>query len=138
MGGTSYANYLGCPIKNAQVCLEDHKLTSDQEVQSICTMTDSEGNYVLPAVLGTRVSPKVNYNEHEFQPTVSNDYGNLYSTGIKIESDTVYEGHNFEDITKANITIEVAGGLCNRVLGYSTIHMSIPGCQWEGNEYYLN
>lgn len=138
VAGTPYNNNLGCPIKNAEVCLEEHNLKNGRETQLVCVTTDSTGRYELPAVIGTKVSPKVNFNEDEFQPTASNNFGNLYSEGIMIEPGINYEGHNLEDVTQANLMVEVVGGLCNRVLGYSTIHISIPGRDWEGYDDYLD
>lgn len=130
------AGALGCPIIDAEVCLVDHQRRNEVDVQTVCTRTDAFGNYKLPAVLGTRVSPTVNYFDHVFEATTIEN-NRRFKEGIKIVPGEIFEGFNLYDVSKAVATVEVAGGLCNRFLGVATVQATIPGCDWEGQALTL-
>ena len=39
--------------------------------------------------------------------------------------------NDFEDIEKSRVIVDVVGGLCERILGNSVVHMKIVGCDWN-------
>ena len=126
------AGALGCPIAGAEVCLMDHMTRNKIQLpELVCVKTDSEGNYALPAVIGTTISPEVRYHEHVFEP-VDSEHDQQFDKGILIQADGVYENFNLQDTTTTKLTVEVAGGLCDRVLGKAETLLKIQGCQWEG------
>lgn len=124
---------LGCPLVGVKVCLYDHTIRNQYSTDnSICTETDSDGEYELPAVIGTIVSPYVTFRNHTFAPYDPSQQV-IFDTGIEVKADGIYEGYNLQDTTLANVTIEVAGGLCDRTLGKTTILMTMQGCSsWPG------
>ena len=108
---TAFAGAEGCPISEAKVCLM-HNTTRGVEEQLVCVMTDKDGNYEAPVVIGSTVHDiKIIYHDHEFVPTKPNK--NNYKAGILVEfndeSPTSYNGHDFRDITKAKLIVE---GMC--------------------------
>lgn len=123
------AALLGCPIGGAKVCLVDHTSRNDKAEEQTCVETDGDGFYELPAVYGSKISPVVKYHGHEFE-AVNANHVEKFKKGIIIDPDTTYEGYNLRDVTTALMTVEVAGGLCNRVLGTSKIKVELPGCDW--------
>ena len=127
------AGALGCPIVGAQVCMVDHTTRNALQVTdpSVCVQTDNKGNYALPAVIGTTISPQVRYHNHEFRP-INPDHAPLFEQGILINPDGIYENFDLHDITTALLTIEVAGGLCDRVLGQTELSLTMQGCEWDG------
>eukprot|EP00957_Ditylum_brightwellii_P185215 14104426-Ditylum_brightwellii.AAC.1 len=42
-----------------------------------------------------------------------------------------YGDNDFVDVEKARVIVEIAGGLCDKRLGRSTVHMKIVGCDWN-------
>ncbi|KAL7576580.1 hypothetical protein ACA910_018071 [Epithemia clementina (nom. ined.)] len=123
---------LGCAILGAEVCLLDHTTRNAFQLPDpVCVTTDSEGNYALPAVIGTVISPEVRYHDHVFQSVDPKD-DRLFAAGILIQPDGVYENFNLHDVTTTLLTVEVAGGLCDRVLGESEILLKMQGCEWDG------
>jgi hypothetical protein len=118
-------NYDGCPILGAEVCLVDkHARVGD--TQGICVFTDYKGEFEAPAVIGSKVSLKVNFHNHAFIPTFDNSWD--YDNGIKVDINNRYERHDFMDMTKAQLIVEVAGGLCNHALGTSIVEVKVSGC----------
>lgn len=124
---------LGCPVVGVKVCLKDFLVRSQFTApRSICVETNSLGEYEPSAVVGTVVAPFVDYRNHTFQPASANLTAVL-QTGIEIKPDVKYEGFNLKDVTNANLTLEVAGGLCDRVLGRSIVNLTKQGCRtWPG------
>ena len=119
----------GCPIKGVEVCLEDKHQTSI-DTPGVCVETDSEGFYELPAVIGTRVTVELVYKNHTFVPFDPSD-GQKYEDGILIKADGDYRGNDFQDTTRTTLLVQVAGGLCDLLLGVSTVKIGIVGCDWE-------
>ena len=134
VNGTSlpFEEDLGCAIPLAEVCLIDHATRNKIQVQEpICVMTDGNGEYALPAVIGTTISPQVNYHFHDFE-AVNPEHTILFSQGIRIEPDGDYGGFDLADTTTTSLAVEVAGGFCNHPLGVSDVRLTIQGCLWEG------
>jgi hypothetical protein len=132
-GTNTPSNPLGCPLLGVKVCLKDHSVRNQlTTLEAVCDLTDNEGRYDLPAVIGTFVSPYVDYMNHTFR-AFDLAHETMFQSGIEIKAETDYVGYNLQDVTKANLTIEVAGGLCNRVLGRSSIRLKMQGCTaWPG------
>jgi len=127
-----FDNDLGCAIPSAEVCLIDHSTRNKLQVQEpVCVTTNGTGHYSLPAVIGTTVSPQVNYHDHEFR-AVNPENEILISQGIRIDAKGAYEGFDLVDVTTTSLAIEVAGGFCNHKLGTSDVRLTIQGCLWEG------
>jgi hypothetical protein len=121
----------GCPIQGAQVCLKDQVPNGSE----ICEETDSEGNYLIPAVIGTKVGVEINYNNHTFSPTEANPIESEgYDAGILIEPGKSYTSNDFEDTTTAQLLVDVAGGECSLVMGTSTVEIGIVACGWTRPE----
>lgn len=123
---------LGCPIFGAEVCLVDHSKRNQLKVpEPICVTTNGRGEYEVPAVIGTTVSPEVRYHDHTFVPR-NEEHRDLFREGILIQPDEIYAGFDLEDTTTADLTVELAAGLCNHNLGFGDIRIQIQGCSWEG------
>jgi hypothetical protein len=115
---------LFCSIINAKVCLKDHAARNKVEIlEGVCVQTDQFGRYSLPAVLGTKVSPYVDYNNHTFR-ALNPAHDVLFDTGIEIKANVGYTGYNLEDITSTNLTVEVSGFLSNIHTLFSTARMT--------------
>jgi hypothetical protein len=96
-----------CPIIDAKVCLKDHGVRNKVEIlEGVCVKTGLDGSFSLPAVLGTRVSPYVEYHNHTFR-ALNPAHDVLFDTGIEIRANVGYTGYNLEDVAKANLTLEV-------------------------------
>jgi hypothetical protein len=105
---SSPSSGLFCPLLNAKVCLKDHNARNTYTtLSSTCTTTDPNGFYSLPAVIGTKVSPYVDYNNHTFR-AINSIHEIAFVEGIEIRGSVVYNGYNLEDITIANITLDVS------------------------------
>ena len=118
----------GCAIFGAQVCLVDkHARTGD--TQGVCVLTRPNGDFEAPAVIGSKVSVQVNYKNHTFLPTFENIWD--YDDGIVVDINRRYERHDFMDMTKAKLFVEVAGGLCDHMLGISKIKVKVANCKWS-------
>jgi hypothetical protein len=132
-GTETASNSLGCPLLGVKVCVKDHRVRKQlTTIESVCVLTDSEGNYDLPALVGTFISPYVDYMNHTFR-AFDPVHETMFQGGIEIKAKTMYVGYNLQDTNKANLTIEVAGGLCNHVLGLSFIRLKMQDCpSWPG------
>jgi hypothetical protein len=122
----------GCPIQGAEVCLKNRK-AKGVEVETVCVTTDSFGEYSMPAVIGTTVSPVVRYMNHTFEP-VNPDLGNKYEDGIYISPDFVYKKNDLKDVTTVDMFVDVFGGLCEKLLGVTTLLFNVLGCDWTREE----
>lgn len=121
----------GCPIVGAQVCLVDFAARSES-VEPLCTTTDNTGRYSLPAVIGLRVTVSVSYFNHTFR-VLDPAKQEAHEKGVVIEPDGIYEDNDYVDVQTAEIITEVAGGLCNRILGVSKVRVKIANCpNWDG------
>lgn len=116
----------GCPLIGAEVCLKiKHTKTADTE--GACVQTDHNGDYVVPAAIGSTVGVEVTYHNHTIQKAPGNSLD--YNKGIFINVNKRYERNDFVDVAQATLVVEVAGGLCNKTLGASAIELTINGCQ---------
>ena len=118
----------GCPILGAKVCLKDKPLNGP-EVQLACVDTDYKGEYSLPALIGTRVLVDVSYKNHTFVALASDEQGS-FESGFAIKAGMDYSNKNLKDATTANLHVDVAGGLCNKLMGKATLTINVPGCEW--------
>ena len=127
---TAFSSLKGCPVVDAEVCLVDFTALKTKQ-NAACTTTDNTGFYSIPAVIGLRVSVAVSYRNHTFKPHLPAMTEALLN-GTVIHADGVYEDNDWIDTQKAQLTAEVAGGLCNRVLGKSRLRVRIANCEWPG------
>ncbi len=102
---------------------------------------DLVGKYIVPIPRGLNVEFDMSYNNHTFRRV---SYSDRLSTGSNpgyvssTETNTNVEYFfveqptdriDFEDITTVNVTIELAGGLCNSFLGEAEVWFTrIPEC----------
>jgi len=126
----------GCPMYGIQVCLHDHH---NPGLSLVCDETDGQGKYELPAVLGMVVTvalrmPGIN-GTHSFERvadgiegTVMQDTDGNFVETFAISEDKVWESVDYQDVTMDTLNVEVAGGLCKRPLGTSTVHIGYPSC----------
>ena len=116
-----------CGVKDAQVCLHDHFRGN---VALACTETDASGSFRIPVIIGMDVEVVIAYMNHTIErgngPSASQTVG---SVGVyHISADNLWTNVNFEDKEMETVTIEVAGGLCNRTVGESEVHFILPSC----------
>ena len=134
---TQYASKSGCPVVQAGVCAYETKTLSGGSTDNVklaCQYTDSDGMFNLPLPIGATVhNVTVTYYSHEFLPDASNMFAKRYADGVIIDPSISYDGNNFVDMTIAPVEIAVVGGLCNNIMGTSTIKYTIVGCSWPGN-----
>ncbi|EDQ86327.1 uncharacterized protein MONBRDRAFT_11172 [Monosiga brevicollis MX1] len=135
--GTEHANYaLGCPLRNARVCLYNHHAHTALG----CARTSITGYYVVPVAAGLTVYPVVEYNNHTFErvntgraPTGRYDSVSLAGEALTydyyaIKSDEVSQPTIFIDTSAATMTMQMAGGRCNRTLGTTTVQITYATC----------
>lgn len=128
-GKITIADTNGCALSNVEVCAM-YNDTSGTEEELVCVESDVEGIFNLPVVIGSTVNRlDFSYKNHVFQPrSTDKDFG----AGIVISAEGApYNDYDFEDVTKAKLHVEVAGGLCNKQLGTSLIKISVAGCDWD-------
>ena len=123
----------GCPIQGAEICLKDKTDVSLAEaVTMVCVKTDQKGHFNAPAIIGSTVVVDVNYEDHEFKALDSSKQQLLFDSGIKIEPNQYYTNLNIKDVTQAQLNVDVAGGLCNLLIGKATLEFRVLGCEtWE-------
>jgi len=122
----------GCPISGAEVCLKDILADGSTEAEVLCVETDLDGFFSAPAVIATTVAFVIKYENHTFAALDPTQQA-TYDAGILIEEDRSYTGFNFKDITTSNLNVEVAGGLCDRLIGKATLEFKILGCAGWSN-----
>jgi hypothetical protein len=122
----------GCPIQGAEVCL-DHRKAKGVEVETVCVTTDSLGEYSMPAIIGTTVTPVVKYMNHTFEP-VDPDRGSAYEVGIYISPGLDYKNNDLKDVTTVAMFVDVFGGLCEKRLGITTLEFKVKCCEWTRKE----
>jgi hypothetical protein len=99
-GTETVSNALGCPLLGVKVCLKDHSVRNQlTTLEAVCVLTDNEGRYNIPAVIGTFVSPYVDHMSHIFR-AFDPIHEKLFQSGIEIKAETDYAGYNLQDITK--------------------------------------
>jgi hypothetical protein len=110
----------------------------------MCLKYDCSGSYMLPVAMGLTVYVSVMYNQHDFRRLSDGIVdgivlkGTIYQTsssGVTQKSveyieigESSISNINFEDITTATVTIQLAGGLCNRTLGNAIINLKRDLC----------
>jgi len=143
---TFYGNFIGCGMKGVLVCLVDIELGN----QLSCVNTTFTGEFSIPVAVGTTVRVKLIHpsGEHQFQRIPNFKSGNFNhgmtvnskptgtdSTGAefyKITAIKVWEAIDFWDIQTESLTLQVAGGKCNRVLGVTQFELSYGECkEWK-------
>jgi hypothetical protein len=72
----------GCPLVGAEVCLEMKKDRFGDSILGHCVKTDFAGEFALTATIGTRISIRVRYQDHEIVQAPENYYD--YSQGTMI------------------------------------------------------
>lgn len=133
---TAYPGARGCGVSGAEVALM-HLSTDGQEEELVRVTTDASGYYEANVVLGTVITEvKVMYHSHEFAQAQHN--WNNYREGLSIDDGKLYNGNDFEDISKSKMTLEIAGGNCDYNLGIAKTMISIMGCKWQGKAHVQN
>jgi hypothetical protein len=127
-GKVTIADTEGCVLPGATICLM-HNSTLGIQSQIICGDTDTNGIYVLPVVAGSIVHEiDVTYRGHTFSQTTDIDY----AAGIVILPENApFFNNNFEDISKADLRVEIVGGQCNEQLGKSEVVIKVMNCEWS-------
>jgi hypothetical protein len=129
----------GCPLAGAQVCLKDHI----HHTSLGCSITDSVGYYAIPAAVGLSVYAQVSFNNHTFArltgestrskagsvSTVDSSGGTVnYDYFVIEENAALQEPTDFVDQTFSTVTLQMAGGKCNRTLGLTTARFTYATC----------
>jgi len=129
-GKITIADTNGCPLSDVTVCAMYNEPLSGIAEEINCVKTDIRGIYMLPIVLGSRVDfLDFAYYEHVFEQVSSEKD---FTGGILITAENApYVDYDFQDVTKAKLRVEVAGGKCNKQLGKSSVLISVAGCEWE-------
>ncbi|EDQ84448.1 uncharacterized protein MONBRDRAFT_12796 [Monosiga brevicollis MX1] len=136
--GTEHASYAnGCPLQGVRVCVINHI----EHTSLGCSVTSTAGYFVVPVAAGLTVYPSFDYNNHTFErlnegraPTGFYDSVDLAGAPVaydfyKLESDGSRQAPViYIDTTTTTMTVQVAGGLCNRTLGNTTLQLSYPTC----------
>ena len=117
-----------CTLPGAKICLM-HNSTIGISSQIVCGDTDTNGNYILPVVAGSTVHEvDVTYRGHVFKQMTDKDY----AAGILILPEKApFFNNDFEDITKADLRVEIVGGKCNERLGKSSVLIKVANCDWS-------
>ncbi|GFH44486.1 hypothetical protein CTEN210_00960 [Chaetoceros tenuissimus] len=136
---TRFPGTEGCPIVDAEVCLVHHT-TANADSSSltkydlVCVKSNTLGEYNAPIIMGSEVHEvDVRYHGHKFGKSLHNRWN--YTEGIIIGDSEVYSGHDFMDISKATLRVEVVGGDCSKPLGDSKVNVKIEGCDWHGHSF---
>lgn len=135
----------GCPLENVTVCLFD--VYSQSKLS--CSATDLSGKYSLHAAGGTSVYVEItSAGNHEYELLQSSTrkpsgFFNLTNLDTGRERTVAYYKLefgaasnslvvDFADISREQLTVQVAGGHCNHSVGISTVVLSYPTCgdQW--------
>ena len=105
--GTIFIDDTGgnCKIRGVEVCLL-RKVGERMINTNTCTNTDDNGDYSIPATIGTHVMLDIQYHNHSFAGK-SNESFTLLNTGIFIEGSKKYFGYDFYDTQKTSIILEV-------------------------------
>ncbi|CAB9525330.1 Cupin superfamily protein [Seminavis robusta] len=115
----------GCPVIGAEVCLKI-KHTQTADTTGACVKTDHNGDYNVPAAIGSTVGIEVSYNNHTMNKAPENSLD--YDKGVFINVNKRYVRNDFVDVAKATLVVEVVGGLCNKTLGVSQLEATVNGC----------
>jgi len=126
-GKITIADTEGCPLLGVQVCVYHYGTMQREKI--VCGSSDSNGLYLLPVVEGSIIHEvEVTYYEHEFKSRSGIDY----ESGLHIlASEAPFFGNDFEDVSKAELRVEIAGGFCDYPLGKSSVLIKVMNCGWE-------
>lgn len=128
---TIHSGAEGCMLSNVGVCLiQERNIGSGTKRNDtmVCGDTGPDGTYSLPVIIGSTIDHvDLNYHEHAFRPSSESSF----EGSIVIKENVSYENNDFEDVEKARVFVEIAGGLCDKQLGISELHMQIQGCDWN-------
>ena len=80
-------------------------------------------------MIGTHVKIEISYYNHRFTALDADDQSE-YDAGYIIDGEASYTNKNFKDVSQANLHVQVAGGLCDILLGKATLKFMINGCEW--------
>jgi len=127
-GKVTIADTEGCVLPRVNVCAM-HNDTSGVFVPIVCVESGVNGIYELPIVEGAMVHDiELDYHEHDFDNLSDIDY----SVGYQILAENApYFDNDFEDVSKAEVRVEVVGGKCNKFLGKSSVLIKVANCVWE-------
>ena len=127
-GKVTIADTEGCALPRVKVCAM-HNDTSGEFEEIVCVDTDVNGIYELPIVTGATVHAiDLVYHMHDFE----NLSGIDYSSGLAVLAENApYFDNDFQDVSKAELRVEVVGGKCNRFLGKSSVLIKVANCVWE-------
>lgn len=112
------------------MCLYDH----NSGVEVGCTLSDTTGEFSLAVLVGLDVEVRPKYNNHTFSRTHGSSPSgeDVGADGLAeyftISAGSPWTGIGYSDMTTQALTVEVVGGLCERVLGESIIHLLLPDC----------
>ena len=131
-GKVTIADTEGCVLPRVTVCAM-HNDTSGELEELVCVDTDVNGIYELPIVIGATVHAiDLEYHQHDFE----NLSGIDFSPGLLISAENApYFDNDFQDVSKAGLSVEVVGGECNKFLGKSSVFIKIANCVWEPDPF---
>ena len=97
------------------------------------------GQFSFPLAIGLNIEFELSYNNHTFvQDPLPNDpvqlgvgftpVGQVPTPKRYYLVSSAISGFIFEDVTTVDVTIELAGGLCNRTLGFAALAFSSFHC----------
>lgn len=97
-----------CPIVGANVCPQHHSVAArnnEQNVGILCVKTDSNGEYIAPAVIGSVIyGVRIEHEGHDFERTFDNKWN--YDAGVHITETGFYASNDFYDISKARLFVQ--------------------------------
>lgn len=132
IAGTGENNFDSpCPLSGVRVCLlRNHSVA---KIELACRETDSRGEYRLPALLGLNVEVSFDYLNHTFSRVNEGSTPSYFAAAdgaavYVIDDEVLWNNVDYEDFSTAALTVEAAGGHCNRILGQSVIHLVLPSC----------
>eukprot|EP00730_Choanoeca_flexa_P005865 TRINITY_DN12035_c0_g2_i8.p1 TRINITY_DN12035_c0_g2~~TRINITY_DN12035_c0_g2_i8.p1 ORF type:complete len:622 (+),score=80.05 TRINITY_DN12035_c0_g2_i8:442-2307(+) len=129
----------GCPMRAVEVCLYEKV----RGYRQACGLTNNEGNFAVPAPIGTSMRFELEYFNHTFQ-RVNNEAFTLPTSTVEEQDQSLHFVNReyfeipdssdrsvnvaFKSITRTNIKLQMAGGLCNRTLGRTYVELMYSGC----------
>lgn len=121
----------GCPLVDAKVCL----VGFEDNTEYACGTSDINGNYQLPATIGTTVKAVVTYNKypnHVFKKIGAVDLVSDGENAVEkfvVEADSVFQRMHYQDTTTRPLKIEVCLGKCNLYLGTAEVVVRHATCE---------
>jgi len=112
------------PLNGVEVCIErfstSQRAMDGSGLSRVCSKTNQRGEFVLNAVPGMLITLDILYSDHEFEP-IGQAAQNMVKNGLLVEAPEGYKNLDFKDVTKNTVTVQVAAGECNGVLGVSSL-----------------